>query len=266
MTAGPFGTVKRLLSRPRTGEAAEKDPLSRLRGSVLTVRDLRYLKAAMGWTRDPVIEDGELRTFGGLEDLNDRKIRDAEVVGAACCNGDPRVLVEIGTAHGRTTALMACNAPAGTVHTVNIPPEEIAEGGRNVSFAPSREEIGRYYRERGCTNVRQILANTKRWEPDFGPIDVAFIDGCHDADFVYGDTRKILARSRPGTLVLWHDFAPDLAGVYGWILEVCLGVERLLREGLVRGRILHLQDSWVGLYRVPPEADPPRPHPEEARP
>ena len=97
----------------------------------------------------------------------------------------------------------------------------------------------------------QILANTASWEPDFGPIDVALIDGCHDADFVYEDTRKLLARCRAGSLILWHDFHPGLRRVHPWIASVCSGIERLYENGLLRGKIFHLQDSWVGLYRVP---------------
>ena len=238
------------LLRRKQGAA---DPLRHVRSNVLVVRSLDHLKKAMGWTRDPLLEGDHLHAFDYLEDLNDRRIRDAEVIGAACCNGAPKILLEIGTGSGRTTALMARNAPGASVYTVNIPPEEIAEGGRNVTGAPEREEIGRYYREMGLTNVRQIFANTLRWEPDFGPIDVAFVDGCHDADIVYSDTKKILAKCRPGSLVLWHDFAPDLVHAYDWILEVCLGVDRLFAAGVLRGRILHLQDSWVGLYRVPSE-------------
>ena len=83
------------------------------------------------------------------------------------------------------------------------------------------------------------------------PLGVAFIDGCHDAEFVYHDTRKVLERSRPSSLILWHDFNPEVSHKFSWIREVCLGVERLIADKLVRGRILHLQDSWVGLYQVP---------------
>jgi len=219
--------------------------------NVLTVRSLKDLKRALGWEADPVLEGEHLSAFEYLEDLNDRRMRDAEIIGAACRNGAPKVLLEIGTAYGKTTALMAQNAPGGVVYTVNIPPEEIAEGGDKVTFAPSREDIGRYYREKKFHNVHQILANTARWEPDFGPIDVAFIDGCHDADFVYSDTKKVLHQCRSGSLLMWHDFNPTLSPVYHWINDVCDGVERLFAEGLLKGRILQLQDSWVGLYRVP---------------
>lgn len=211
------------------------------------------LQRAMGWRHQPDLDFEHLREHQFLEDLNDRRLRDAEVVASACCNGDPQVLLEIGTAQGHMTAVMARNAPGAVVHTVNIPPEEIAAGGEFVTGALDREQIGRRYRELGLTNVRQVLANTARWSPDFGPIDVAFIDGCHDADFVYSDTCKTLAACRPGSLVLWHDFSLVHAPVYHWIAAVCDGVERLYRRRRLRGPILHLADSWVGLYRVPPE-------------
>jgi len=227
------------------------DRFPHLAANLLEVRDLAFLKVAMGWTNDPVLEGAHLHEFNYLEDLNGRRLRDAEVVGAACRNNSPQILLEIGTAHGRTTALMAQNAPGGKVYTVNIPPEEIAAGGKKVTFAPSRQEIGWYYREQGITNIQQVFANTANWEPDFEAIDVAFVDGCHDSDFVFGDSRKILKKCRSGSIVMWHDFNPELARVYHWIDSVCDGVERLYAEGLLKGRILHLQDSWVGLYRVP---------------
>jgi predicted O-methyltransferase YrrM len=227
------------------------DPYALLDANVLEVRSWPHLKLAMGWARDPILPGDHLRRYRRPVDLNDRPLRDAEVIGGACANEARGIALEIGTGHGRTTALMAENAPHATVHTVNIPPEEIAAGGSYTTFAPARDEIGRVWRERKLENVVQILANTASWQPDFGPIDVALIDGCHDAEFVYGDTRKVLARCREGSVILWHDFHPGLRKVYPWIASVCAGVERLYREGLLRGRILHLQDSWVGLYRVP---------------
>lgn len=238
--------VSRLLAPLRGGRS-----LRRLRSCVLEVRNLECLKTALGWTSDPDLDFEHLHRFEFLEDLNQRRLRDAEVIGAACANGDPRILLEIGTCQGHTTALMARNAPQSTVYTVNIPPEEINQGGKHVTAAVAHEVIGQVYRQQGLTNVRQIFANTANWRPDFGPIDVAFIDGCHDADFVYHDTRKVLDRLRPGSVLLWHDLNPSLVDKYSWMAEVARGVERLLAEKRIRGRILHLQDSWVGLYRVP---------------
>ena len=204
----------------------------------------------MAWSRDPKTDYDFIDVYSHHGDLNQRRLRDAEVIGGACCNVAASAILEIGTAYGQMTTLMAQNAPEATIHTINIPPEEISQGGKLVTFAPGLDEIGRYYRQRSVTNIRQIYANTATWEPDFGPIDIAFIDGSHDSEFVYNDTRTVLSKCRPGTIILWHDFAPSLGFVHDWIGEVCHGIDRLYGDGLLKGPIFHLQDSWVGLYRV----------------
>lgn len=226
------------------------DPWPHVSRHTRTVRTFGALKTAMGWERDPILEGDHLREYANHIDLNDRRIRDAESIGGACANEDASILLEIGTSHGHTTALMAQNAPQAIVHTVNILPEEIKQGGKHVSHALRREDIGKYYRDLGLTNIRQIYANTATWSPDFGPIDVAFIDGCHDASFVYNDTRKVLGKCRPGSLLLWHDFNPGLARAHDWLGDVCGGIEKLLARRVIRGKIFRLEDSWVGIYRV----------------
>jgi len=145
---------------------------------------------------------------------------------------------------------MAQNASNGIVYTVNILPKQAPRSGTMITSAPEEDEIGKIYREKGFTNVRQIFANTAEWEPDFGPIDVAFIDGCHDAKFVFNDTRKVLKKCQPGSLILWHDFSPDLIRRHAWIADVCLGVEHLYQKGCLHDMVFHLKDSWIGLYRV----------------
>lgn len=221
-----------------------------LEKNVLTVRSLEMFFKAMKWKREPLIEGGFLHEFDYLEDLNDRRIKDAQVINSACANENAEIILEIGTSMGRMTTLMAQNAPKAKVYTVNIPPEEIAEGGRFTTHALELDNIGKYYREKNLQNVVQILANTAKWEPDFGPIDVAFIDGSHDSNFVFNDTRKVLQKCKPGSIIMWHDFNPDLIKVYPWIADVCAGVNRLYKEKILKNKILHLQDSWVGLYRV----------------
>jgi hypothetical protein len=148
------------------------------------------------------------------------------------------------------TAFMADNAKEGKVYTVNIHPDEINQGGKLVTFAPSLEQIGSYYKEKGHRNVEQIIANTATWNPNIGTIDAAFIDGSHDTEFVFNDTKKILAHCRPGSFIMWHDFNPSLTNRHDWIKSVCLGVEKLYREKLLKGEIFHIKDSWVGIYEV----------------
>lgn len=231
--------------------AAWAEPYPYLARNVLPVRSVAALRSLVKPVGDSVILPDDLSVYGNVTDLNARPQRDAEVIAMACRIREARILLEIGTAEGRTTALMARNAPQALVYTVNIPPEEIQDGGTYTTSAPSRDEIGRHYRTAGLQNVRQIYANTARWVPDFGPIDVTFIDGCHDTAFVYADTCKVLDVCRSGSLILWHDFNPQLAPKYPWIANVCAAVEQLYRTGRIRGRMLHLEDSWIGLYQHP---------------
>ena len=217
---------------------------------VCEVEDIAALNSAMGWKCAPNLKGFDFSEIRYPEDVNDRRIRDAEVLGAACKNGEWSILLEIGTSQGEGTSVMAQNAQRGIIYTVNILPEQVSRSGKMITSAPSRDEIGSIYCQKGFANIRQIFANTAEWEPDFGPIDVAFIDGCHDAKFVFNDTRKILKKCRPGSLILWHDFSPDLIRKHAWIADVCLGVERLYRDGYIHNKIFHLRNSWIGIYQV----------------
>ncbi len=228
------------------------DPFRHLRGSVVEVNNVVELSKIFGWQQEALLDDPSLLDFEYLEDVNQRRLRDAECLATVMRNCQPRVALEIGTATGHATALMALNAPQAKIFTVNIPPEEILSGagGEHTTIALERDQIGSYYRARNLTNITQILANTARWEPELEGIDVAFVDGCHDAEFVYNDTRKILKKMKPGSFLLWHDFNLELIHQYDWIHSVCTGVERLFAEGLLHGRVLHVRDSWMGIHRL----------------
>jgi predicted O-methyltransferase YrrM len=229
------------------------EALTYLSSAVIELNDYGELKKVFGWQNDPILDDPTLHHFDYPEDANNRRVRDAESLGTVVCNINPTICLEIGTSTGHGTALISANAPRARVFTVNIPPEGIerGEGGVLTTIALEHDKIGNYYRERGLTNITQILANTATWEPDIGTIDVAFVDGCHDANFVFNDTRKILKHMKSGSFVLWHDFNFALADKYPWIKTVCQGVERLNKAGLLSGRIYQVRDSWVGVYRVP---------------
>ena len=226
--------------------------LSRLGRSTIELNDFKELQKAFGWKESPILDDPSIYDFDYIEDVNERRIRDAEVLGTVIRNTHPQVCLDIGTSTGHSAALMAVNAPKARIFTVNIPPEEIlrGEGGELTTVALEREKIGSYYRQRNLKNVTQILANTARWEPDIGEIDVAFIDGSHDAAFVYNDTQKILKHMKPGSFILWHDFNLSLVAKYTWIHSVCSGVERLFESGVLKGRVFHVRDSWIGAYRL----------------
>ena len=223
-----------------------------LNRAVIELNNVNELRKLFGWTKEPIIDDPQIDEFDYVEDVNERRIRDAGTLATVLRNVNPSICLEIGTADGRSTALMAINAPRAQIFTVNIPPEEImaGEGGKLTTIALECEKIGSYYRQRKLSNIKQIMANTKTWEPEIGTIDVAFVDGCHDTEFVYNDTRKILRHTKAGSFILWHDFNVELIRKYDWIHAVCLGVEKLFADKLITGRIFHVRDSWIGLHMI----------------
>lgn len=226
--------------------------LSHLKKEIVELDDVGELRKVFGWNKFPVLDDPSVYEFDFIEDVNHRRLRDAECLGTVACNTGPTVCVDIGTSTGHSSACIAVNAPQAKIFTVNSSPEEIHAGNAGVltTAALHREEIGSYYRSRGLKNVEQVLANTAEWEPAVGTVDLAFIDGCHDSDFVYNDTLKILRHMKTGSFLMWHDFNLDLVLKYHWIHSVCLGVEMLFMAGWVKGRIFHIRNSWIGVYRV----------------
>ena len=242
--------MKKIIAGVKRMWSGERFPS--LAKNVVELKNTNELKKVFKWTCDPVLNDPIIYEFSYLEDVNERRVRDAESIGTVICNTTPQVALEIGTADGRTTALMAENSSGSQIFTVNIPPEEIAsgKGGVLTTFALEKEKIGSYYRSREIHNISQIYANTATWEPDIGVINVAFIDGCHDSDFVYNDTRKIIKNMELGSFILWHDFNLNLTKRHDWIDSVCQGVEWLYMDKVLNGPIFHVRDSWVGIYHV----------------
>ena len=232
-----------------------REPFFFLEKNVIELNNYTELKKVFRWGLDPILDRPDIFDFDYVEDVNERRLKDTESLATVMRNAKPRVALEIGTANGMATLLMSVNAPDSKIFTVNISPEELraGKGGRLTTVTLEIENIGSAFRERKLTNITQLLVNTATWTPDIGTIDVAFIDGCHDTSFVYNDSRKILHHMKPGGFILWHDFNPRLARKFPWINSVCRGVEALCRDGLIRGRIFQIRDSWVGIHQVPPK-------------
>lgn len=219
---------------------------------VVEVDSIDELLKYFDWHREPLITNDFVYQYNSIEDINERKLRDAETVAAVCRNIGPDNILEIGTSKGMGTKLIAENANDSTVFTINILPDEIesGKGGSKTTWALAKEEIGIEYRKAGLDNVKQIFANTKSWEPDIGEIGAAYIDGCHDKDFVYSDTIKALSIMKKGGVIMWHDFNPKLQRKYHWVGSVCQGIKKLIRRGKIKGPILYVKNSWVGVYQV----------------
>jgi hypothetical protein len=228
------------------------DKLKFIRNNCIEVSKFDYLKEIFNWSLESVLLDEEVYKYKNIEDVNNRKKNDALILGGACRNLVPKTVLEIGTSYGVSTTLIAKNCPVTTkIYTVNLPAQTKQKNiGLNITNNLTVEEIGSYYRQFKFENIEQIYVNTAEWDPNLPVIDVAFIDGCHDSSFVYNDTLIALKHCRKGSVILWHDFNPYLANVFPWIKEVCSGIDKLYKHKALRGKILHLKDSFMGLYVV----------------
>lgn len=209
------------------------------------------LAGFFGFANKGTLIETDLDHVRFIEDLNSRRRRDAEVLSLVAANAVPGRMLDIGTHYGRSAARMAANSQGSTVYTVNIHPDEFAQGGTLKTGCLSVEEIGSYYRERGLKNVTQIFANTKNWSvPNYiNDLSLVYVDGCHDKEFVYSDTKLIIDRIVRGGFVIWHDCSPIYRRHFHWIDEAMQGIERLLAEGIICGNIINVRNSWTGVWR-----------------
>lgn len=223
-----------------------------LKRNVIELNNMEELKKIMGWKDNPTLNDPWLNECSTFLDANERRMRDAESICVVCKNTNPSTIVEIGTSYGRTTTHIADNAPDASIHTLNILPEgiESGEAGKVVTHALTKNEIGKLYKERDLPNITQIYENSLTWEPNMKEVDIAFIDGCHDKEFVISDTLKVINKMKKGSFVMWHDFNLDLINRCDWIHDVCSAVERLYVLGVIKGPVYHIKDSWVCIYEV----------------
>lgn len=112
----------------------ELDEFAHLQRSVVELSDVCELNKVFSWTLAPVLDDPSIHEFEYVTDVNERRIRDAEILGTVVRNVNPKVCLDIGTSTGHSAALLAVNAPEATIYTVNIPPEEFADGGVHTTI------------------------------------------------------------------------------------------------------------------------------------
>ena len=156
----------------------------------------------------------------------------------------PRTLLELGTAHGNTTANLCKQNPDLTVYTVNAPVE--MQTGETTTFRLDETQIGRVYRNAGYGNrVTQILANTLTMEPEKflkGPLDAAIIDACHDAEYVINDFEKVAPHMSEEGIIFLHDTHPPMdRHLYGSYF----GCMKLRQRGY---DIRYLRGTWWGVW------------------
>jgi len=141
----------------------------------------------------------------------------------------PQLIVEIGTQRGGTTLLLTENAGSETrTMTLDIlSPDEYPEIGSAFRGTKWEKQINLFHND----------SLTFDWSPYQGIVDIVYVDGCHEYDYVWADTKTALSlRSKKG-IILWHDF-PSANGVRRCLMEVSKS-----QKGLY-----HLRGTRLALY------------------
>lgn len=145
----------------------------------------------------------------------------------------PRIVLEIGTFMGTTTAAIAEALPNAVVHTIDLPlgasvPDEAGKDAHLVQ----RRIVGRDYVGRACSNrIVQHLCNTLTDFPLMPAPDFVFIDADHSYEGCRNDSEKALAlvAHRSATFV-WHDCDATHPGVVQLLHEWRHAFKRDIRK------------------------------------
>ena len=157
----------------------------------------------------------------------------------------PKIVVELGTAHGNTVANICRQCPSTAVYTVNAPVDE--QTGTLTTYELTREEIGRVYRSHGYADrVIQIFKNTLHLDLseyfESPIVDLAIIDACHDTKYVINDFFKVKPFMRSQGIVLFHDTHPIMSGHLLGSYRACM---MLRRKGY---DICHIKNTWWAIW------------------
>ncbi len=134
-------------------------------------------------------------------------------------------IVEVGSFCGRSTivlasAVRALGAPA-RVYAIDPHQGELTGAGGPERAEPTLDRFLHNVRSAGvdgCIEVLQMASTDVRWS---GPIGLLFIDGLHTYEAVKSDFEHFEASLAPGSLVAFHDYAPELfPGVVRWVDSV----------------------------------------------
>jgi predicted O-methyltransferase YrrM len=174
----------------------------------------------------------DLKKFSGDQKraLKDRyPISDYILKASIAASFKPKTILEIGTFYGWGAASFKVAVPEATVYTIN-PKETVAANN------PIMEgKVGEAFRKKGLL-VHQIWADSTRFDfSTLPPIDVAYIDGNHNYEFVYQDlenTAKVVTKA-----VILDDYLPSKNSPRGevrawgpWNKSVTSAVDDFLRH------------------------------------
>ena len=186
---------------------------------------------------------------GALASINDTE---TWVLGALAKKA--KRIFEFGTATGRTTYVLARNAPDdakidtltyfddGSDDTEFNANDPDAAKWKKIALGESHYDKFYYEDTPVAYKVSQHFGDSAKFDeaPFENGIDLIFVDGAHSYSYVKNDSAKALRMVAPGGFVLWHDYSPRCPGVFKALNE--LGRELPLA---------HLKGTTLVAYRKP---------------
>lgn len=124
----------------------------------------------------------------------------------------PKVIFEIGTYQGVTTAHLALNSEA-QIHTLDLPREMATDLKSytpiDASAVQARDQIGQFYRQSNqAGRIHQLFGDSRtfNFEAYYGSADLVLVDACHLYDYVISDSHQAARLLGPKGVIVWHDF------------------------------------------------------------
>ena len=185
----------------------------------------------------PGIENVDVALIRPFDELSETSTdpREILIISAIARLLRPRNILEIGTSQGNTTLNLAANTPDDTsITTVDLPADwnhqfSLTVPTRFAGGVTGGRDVGRLFKNHPYSRkITQILQDSAQldWKAMPTPFDLVFLDGCHYFDYVVKDTENALRYSRPGGIIIWHD--------YGTIKHVSKAVDRVGRRANVK--------------------------------
>ncbi len=152
----------------------------------------------------------------------------------------PVFLFEIDTYRGGTTRLLAACAPSSVVHTLDLSPEHMLEGGcfrkRDSALIGTRFKGDLQTRSR----ITQHFGDSREFDfsPFYGHMDLVFVDASHAYEAVLNDSHAALQMVRNDGIVVWDDYDP-IRGV---------GVMKALADISVEREVVWIRGTRLAIY------------------
>jgi Methyltransferase domain len=161
-------------------------------------------------TESEIVAIANYRVPGGISDL------ETWILGNLAKTAS--LIFEFGTATGKTTYLLARNAPADArVVTLTLARsaahlyrEESTDDpdAKRAALAESLTEFT-YAGTEAAAKITQLFGDSKDFDegPYRGRCGLVFVDASHARSYVESDSCKALRMVRPGGTVFWHDYS-----------------------------------------------------------